>query len=411
MECIVEFLHDNYHSKLRNLCQIQSDKYEEALVRYKDTFLSELNLMKRCKKACRRNDNKKIENIHEFINMINEEEVSNFFDEIINIYICWIDSRGDQALENFITLLDKFHLLDFQVDISNEIFFRARQSKGILTPWDMFHIPFNRRYLISNQRYSLTGQPLVYLGMSVLDVLSELNSNLNEFEEVKIATYVFKDSFMVYDLRNDFYKYIKHNLLTEIVEDFTDDFNMEFEQFKNEFFKFILSSICSFEKRKELDSFTFCEEYVIPQLLAQILKKKQFKGVIYSSTKLKEKENDEKYNTKYKDNIAVFTNFNKEHVYDRELFNKLKISNPISLNKSGSINVGDVKYICDKIKSIDIDKRKRKYYNTGLELEQDFTKIKIQGKEYFEHDIGKLHLYLVYILLFEVRNKCLTGGE
>ena len=39
----------------------------------------------------------------------------------------------------------------------------------------MFHIPFNKRYLIGNQRYSLTGQPMLYIGSSVIDVAKEID--------------------------------------------------------------------------------------------------------------------------------------------------------------------------------------------------------------------------------------------
>lgn len=83
----------------------------------------------------------------------------------------------------------------------------------------MFHIPFNKRYLIGNQRYSLTGQPLLYLGFSILDVLAELNCDLNEFDKVKLCTYKPNENFRVFDLRNDFYEYLRYNPLDDLLDD------------------------------------------------------------------------------------------------------------------------------------------------------------------------------------------------
>ncbi len=411
MECVIDFLHDNYQENLRNFCQLQSEKYEEALERYKYAFISEIKLIKNDKGLCAVHKGHDYgELILSLFNQIKLEEVEEFFDKIVESYISWINTKGECALKLLEEILEKYGVLEFSVDISEYIFFRGRRSDNILTPWDMFHIPFNKRYLISNQRYSLTGQPLVYLGLSIYDVLSELDMDFNNFNSIKISTYKFQDEFIVYDLRNEFYKYFGYNPLNDIVVDGNEKSTIIIEDFKKQFYKFILSSICSFEKRKEHNGFSFCEEYVIPQLLAQIVKKRGLKGIIYSSTRIKSKENDEKYNTKYKDNVAIFTNFCKEHIYDKLLFEKTLISNPISFEKIKNITLENIKYICDKIKILDKDKKYKNYYLVGMLLEKDFSQITVTKETYFENNIGKMHMYMVFNLLMDIRNKCMIEG-
>lgn len=411
MECIVDFLHDSYQEKLRNLAQVKSEKYEEALENYRDTFISELMLIRSNTGFCDKHINLDYaKGILDFVKEIPLIEIEEFFNAIVEIYINWIDTQGEDALTKFENLMKKYKLLDFKYDLSSDILFRGRFSDDILTQWDMFHIPFNKRYLISNQRYSLTGQPLLYLGFSVLDILAELNGNFEDFHNLKVSTYKIKDRFTIYDLRNEFYKYLSYNPLKNMISDADDSNNLEIEQLKKEFFKFILASICSFEKRKEHMGYSFCEEYVIPQILAQIIKKNSFKGIIYSSTRLKNKENDENYNTTYKDNVAIFTKLCRDHIYDRELFDKFIICTPVSLSKIKNITLEDIKYICDKIKILDNNKKYKDYYLTGVRLQDNFSKIKIGDCNYLEHDIGRMHLYLIYNLLVDVRNGCLIKG-
>lgn len=406
---IIEFLHDSYQEKLRNLAQVQSETYEGALEKYKDSFIAEIILIgenKNLQVKAYENDNCKL--ISEIIKEISIDEIKEFFDKIIDIYIEWIDSKGQEAMKNFEILLKSIEFQNYKYDLSNNVLFRGRSSEGILTPWDMFHIPFNRRYLIGNQRYSLTGQPLLYLGFSVLDVLAELDSNFEEFESVKLCAFKLKRDFRVFDLRNEFYKYLVYNPLDDLLigSDYKEE--IRYNDIKNEFFKLILASICSFEKRQEHRKFSFCEEYVLPQMLAQIIKKNEFNGIIYCSTKLKNEENDRLHKTGYKDNVAIFTNFCREHVYDSNLYTKFKISNPISKHQIKDIQISQLKELCDQIKLLDCHELFKDYYLIAETLDDDFSKIKIDNTRYFEHIVGKVHIYLVYNILIDIRNECVS---
>jgi hypothetical protein len=67
-----------------------------------------------------------------------------------------------------------------------EFGFKARKAKlGEAPPTsreDMFHIPFEKRQLVKDQRYSIHGIPSIYLGSSIYDCYLELGKpSLDEF--------------------------------------------------------------------------------------------------------------------------------------------------------------------------------------------------------------------------------------
>lgn len=452
MKCLIEFLQDNKQEEIRNRCQLQSDTYEETLENYRDAFLAEIKIIKSwpcnnkriANKSCKENNNGKkelllhcetecseykkseyIERIYDVIKKIDNKEIESFFNGIIRVYTAWINGDGSESLKELSTILEGEKLLEFKQDISNTILFRGRTSENILSPWDMFHIPFNKRYLILNQRYSLTGQPLLYLGMSVFDVMNELNVTEDDIEKVNISTFDFKEEFEVYDLTNPFYKYLNENKMqiSEMIDNQIEDHTI-----KSEFFKFILSSICKFKRRVVNPNHAFYEEYVIPQLLAQIVKSKGLKGILYSSTNIK--DNIIIYNNTYKNNLAIFTNFksdNKEkHVYDKTLYDKISISKPFNFKdiKNKEIKMEDVEYICSMLELLSQEEGSKyfKYTSLGYKLKDDFETLKVIEKDgndinkskevsYFHSKIGKFQLYLIYSLVVQRRDECFAGGE
>ena len=110
--------------------------------------------------------------------------------------------------------------------------------------------------------------------------------------------------------------------------------------------------------------------------------------------------------------MAIFTDYCREHVYDRDLYNKFKVSNPICITQIAEIGLENLQEICDKIKLLDNEKNFENYYLIAAKLEEEFSNIKIENKEYFKHNIGKMHIYLVYNMLIDIRNECIRkGGE
>ncbi len=68
-------------------------------------------------------------------------------------------------------------LLRYDNISSGTLFYRMRcnETHDLYSPLEMFHIPFEKRSLTTNQRYSISGYPCLYLGNSVYGCWEELN--------------------------------------------------------------------------------------------------------------------------------------------------------------------------------------------------------------------------------------------
>ena len=77
--------------------------------------------------------------------------------------------------------------------------FRARGNEtGFLYPKDeMFHIPFDKRYLVGNQRYSVSGLPCLYLGGSPYVCWEELGRP--DYQKCNFSGFKTNESVFVYD--------------------------------------------------------------------------------------------------------------------------------------------------------------------------------------------------------------------
>ncbi len=422
MDCLVYFLSDIYQKKLRRLAQVKCECYEDALDEYKNLYISYFGDVvnnKMCK-SCELECSDECDNLRDIMKTIDKDEIIDFFNTLKQTYVKWIDAKLSESLNIFNNLLEEKKVLEFHAEgIDKDIFFKGRVSDEILTKWEMFHIPFNKRYLINNQRYSLTGQPIMYLGKSVVDVVEELNLPIEDFQKLKISTVEIKDNLKIYDLRNDIYNdIINHDMNKILVE--TNNIKL-YDKIK--FFKNILASVCSFEKRKEHRGFSFCEEYVIPQILAQTLKNKTYDGIIYYSTKRFEqlvindnnksgnnnKKIKELIRSEYKENVAIFTNITSDHVYDRELYEKLDISVPIDFSKVDDVDVKDIEDIKLKIERNGNQEEITKANLIVSKLDTEFKILSINNKEYYNTNVGKLHIYNIYSILNKMLAECNKG--
>ncbi|STB16865.1 hypothetical protein ACSXEW_00450 [Clostridium perfringens] len=411
MKCVINFLSDMHQKSLRRLAQVQCEGYENCINQYKELFIVNfLDVKCKCQSSC-----ENCENCEQFIKIIDEikkEDIEKFFDSIKDVYIKWIDAKTRESIDIFEKLLNEYDILDILTeDIEKDIFFKGRKEKNILTKWDMFHIPFNKRYLIQNQRYSLTGQPIIYLGKSIVDIVEELS--VEDEIDLKISSFQIRDGLKIYDLRNNIF----NDITKKNVSEFLGSNNSTFDRRK--FFKNILSSICSFERRREYKKYSFCEEYVIPQILAQIIKNQGYDGIIYYSTKrfnnIKfnddngEVKNKYEVKTKYKENLALFTNFNDEHVYDRDLYDQLKISVPIDISKVENISIEDLEKIYNKIKNTGIKNINIKSDIILSSFKREFNCMNIDKNKYSETYMGKLHIYHIYCILNEMLCETVKG--
>lgn len=402
MNCFLEFMSETTQYNLRIIAQSMCDQHDKVLSRYKELFIAQFKRVIREECQCLDcNKKESCAKVKTLARGIKDNEINDFFSEIEKSYSYWIDANVRESVTCLEKLLDKAEVFRCEHTYrAQEVYFKGRISQQVLTQWDMFHIPFNRRYLIKNQRYSLTGQPLIYLGTSVLDIAEELEEP--KMDELKVSNFVLPKGIRLFDLRNDIDDIIGDIQAKKMLD---DEDGKEFT--KGNIYKIILSSLCSFQKKDELKGFTFCEEYVIPQIVSQIIKSKQYGGVVYFSTKKFKGVKNSDQNGKvlgdaYKINIAIFTKFTKEHVYDRTLYNNLTPTVPISFNKIDDISIDMLKQVTEEI-----GKKQNQETITKAELmissyERNFGNLQINEKGYSETDYGKMHLYQLYIKLNEI---------
>lgn len=423
--CIICFIKDEYQFDLRKSAQFRSDRYEHCIDKYRKSFLRIFDKEKEV--LCAKHNNANNSLIQKYIKKIDSTEINNCFDSIINIYFNWIDSNLSNAINEFEQMIYKYDLLSQKIDISHKIMFRGRASENFISHWDMFHIPFNKRFKIQNQRYSLVGQPLLYLTESPFGVINELNAT----ENIRISTFrlIRKNHFYIFDNSNQFYNIIQENSDT-IFSDLKSiinyaEYNINSKIVKNYFFHLIISSCCSFQKRSELKNSSFCEEYVIPQIFAQCIKgKNKFNGIFYTSSKFDSflcKHISDYLYKNFFGNIALFTEYDKKYlkdetyVYDKKLYSKFKISNPVLYNSFIDCEIND---ILEMIKDIpindlykdciyDINKLLIEYqtFLFNLYLIDDFSEDFSEDQKNSLYTNIKLHCFSLNNILLNINDK------
>lgn len=141
-------------------------------------------------------------------------------------------------------LLKPGELLGFKI--------RSTMSSSIYKRNEMFHIPFEKRHLVSNQRFSLTGYPCLYIGSSIYGSWEEVNRpNIYTCNIVSIKN---SQLITMLDLR------LPHFEEEKVVECKA-----------NVLYRSIVAWLCSFKAREKGASFIV--EYVIPQMLTAALVK------------------------------------------------------------------------------------------------------------------------------------------
>lgn len=236
-----------------------------------------------------------------------------------------------------------------------------------------------------------------------MDLVEELG--VKELENFKVSTIQLPDGIKVFDLRNS----VLDDLIVMDIEwllGISENFDVR------NFYKLLLSSVCSFVRRQASASYSFCEEYVIPQLLAQVLKNKGYDGILYQSTKrfkdvdMEEREHkgfEFSYKLGYTENIALFTKINRQHVYDQELFHRINISVPVTIDMIDEVSLEDLERIKEEINKSNKEQEKVTIADKIVSVyARAYDNIQYHGIEYAKSDVGKIHLYHLYEVLHQI---------
>lgn len=185
------------------------------------------------------------------------------------------------------TLIDKYKCKNLITDISSlyignesKNWFRART--GSFYPFskdDMKHIPTDKREFIGSNRYSSNGIPCLYLANSILTCWEELNRpSLDSFW---VSRFWPVKEIRVLNLSVTGYEIINAQQNIRTIAENKDTYDQVVADF---FSTWVLQSACSVAVRSKANR-SFKEEYLIPQLLMQNVKKFDANGIMYFSTK------------------------------------------------------------------------------------------------------------------------------
>ena len=210
-------------------------------------------------------------------------EIRTLNNNILEIIKTYLSGKTEDAYRYFGRLLNnqrvQLEALIEEKDIEEEVLYRVRVSE---VKWrkDIFHIPFDKRYLVSTMRYSIAGVPCLYFGNTIYACWLEMGKpDLN-----KLSISKFKNAMPVKILNFA----ITFKTLTGIPTFVPNGLHSYSKEQIESFLKiYPLILACSFKKKEENANFHM--EYIIPNMLLQWIssEKTHVDGIKYFSTKMK----------------------------------------------------------------------------------------------------------------------------
>jgi hypothetical protein len=193
------------------------------------------------------------------------------------------------------------------------------------------------RGLIQNQRYSINGMPCLYLGTSSYVCWEELGRpSFNDFWVSRFE--VVNNQLRILNLSST---------LQEIYS--LDEEDKNTEQLINYFLFWIIQCACSISVKNK--NRVFREEYIIPQLIMQNIRKSHIDGVMYFSVR---GSYDKAYNSWIMKNFAfpaddynVFSSEGDMPQFNKDTFKKYKLSTKLtkSFSLTDPLNMGLVEIV------------------------------------------------------------------
>jgi hypothetical protein len=344
---------------------------------------------------------------------INITKIIPVFDVLYEAYILFISKSHKHASDFFWNEMQKINLLEYPVDpiLYCRLLFRGRiatSSMDIKNPLEYFHIPFNQRTIVDNQRFNISGQPMLYLSNSVYSLTKELDEDISN---IAIAAFLpnfskHYSNIKVNEIKNNIFEY-----LVEILPGICDvEAQIEFENLQikpnlntivNDVQRSILCEVLTFPTENKSK---FVEEYVLPQIYTTLLIENGYNGVIFPSAKANNDIVGQCLYSRYNVNLAFFVHYSLTNNYDEILYDtfypflidpkeQTMLSTSDVLSKFN--NVTDYhKTYCTKVNNNDY---LLAIANTKLHIES-LAKANVNGKIYFDTKLGNLELNFYFKL-------------
>lgn len=224
---------------------------------------------------------------------------------------CWINylygrvNTASSQMQNLLNLnIGSMSYLDLLKGKKGlpKLLYRGRINKAPFSSIEAYyHIPFNKRYLIKNQRYSLSGIPCLYFASSIEGMYAELGQK----KEVHYSIAHPSKSLAVFDLSIGFEQLLKQQRIQR-------------KQLLQFLYTLPLKYACSIQAEDNQFS-DFKTNYIVPQLMTAALynKNTDYDGICYASIKGKELPYEQRLNFVFLPQYQLG-----KQMYDLELLQK-----------------------------------------------------------------------------------------
>lgn len=240
------------------------------------------------------------------------ESVCRMITDSMERQLTGLPSEAYETLEKEFTAKN-CHLMELlpQLQIKSNYMYRVRKGRDFVERKELFHTPYELRTLCGSYRFSILGYPSLYLAGSLETALKE--TNVKDVSEFSCSCF-----HSVKELRFIDLSLPNRNLV------FWEQYSLVL------FYPLIVA--CAL-KVKDSER-PFKPEYVIPQLLTQVVRLHGtgFDGVSYTSTKYDAPD----YRNPRQRNYVMFVPFaNRRNGYSQELAGKLESTLPVPCNHEG----------------------------------------------------------------------------
>ncbi|MCE7534593.1 hypothetical protein [Aliivibrio fischeri] len=424
MACPICFFRDDYQRNLK-VGTFDFERFEERLIRYKESFLYEigkLSTLTECT-CCKSFNYLSLEQwTEDFILDINSNLnlIGDIFDDISLCYFKYVTENPRSSINYLSNYLENNELIRKVVNPIElvKVLFRAR-LKGDFDPQkieEFYHIPYSKRYLVGSQRFSVSGQPMLYFGSSTLTVEKELEATTDQlYYSAFLPNYSDIYKFKIFDLKNSINNLIENALPgilgagINISYSDCDPVSDRSKTFKSDILSYILLQICTFPTDKKC---AFVPEYIIPQVLTSTLLEFGFDGLIFPSTKcfgnLKENHRFASHHI----NAVIFTKYNAESNYDEDLVKKFyKYTQSEKQEITSNIVIDAIEDVVNIHKSSNVNNNDYIIPLVMLKLQIEYLEgSKLNGIPYYESSTGKVELNL-YMAVIHNMQEIITKRE
>ena len=220
--------------------------------------------------------------------------------------ICDLFTEDKLGASNYIRLMR-----EFSEGTEHKTLYKGRVADDISELGEMFHRPFSQRAYMGTERYSIPGLPCLYLAGSVYTCWREIGKP--DFKDFYVSRYEANDGVCVLDLA-----------ITPIYDTISE--------YGEETACVLWPLVCAISYYVKEKGRTFKSEYIIPQLLMQmVIENENIHGIRYLSVYTPQKNN--RYIAPVYINYAFPAPYSGKGMYSEKLASMFKLTSPICMNE------------------------------------------------------------------------------